>query len=317
MDRVLIVTPNPAVDVTYRVDALLPGDTVRVRSVERRPGGKGVNVARLLAAAGRDVLAIHPLGGETGAWLDARLTEANVPSHVIPVPGETRTTVTVQPAGAHPTVLAEPGPEVGPEHWGAIESVIARAVAPGDWVVVAGSLPPGTPSPGAVGRLVATASRSGAATLVDTSGVHLAEAAEAGAAWVKGNGTEVLGATGHDDLGSALDRLTAAGCSVLVTLGSHGMLARRPGRPALVQEAVRDVGGAPTGAGDAATAGFLAALLDGKPVEEALRRAAAWGAAAVSSPVAGEIDLELAAALLDRVPEARPAGPLEQREGTS
>ena len=47
------ITPNPALDVTYEVDELLLHRTTRVRAVHERPGGKGVNVARVAAALGR------------------------------------------------------------------------------------------------------------------------------------------------------------------------------------------------------------------------------------------------------------------------
>jgi fructose-1-phosphate kinase PfkB-like protein len=43
---ILTVTLNPALDVSYTVDALVPHGSHRVRSVTERAGGKGVNVAR-------------------------------------------------------------------------------------------------------------------------------------------------------------------------------------------------------------------------------------------------------------------------------
>ena len=49
---ILTVTLNPALDLTYTVDALVRHATNRVRSVAERPGGKGVIVAWVLHAAG-------------------------------------------------------------------------------------------------------------------------------------------------------------------------------------------------------------------------------------------------------------------------
>ncbi len=48
--------------------------------------------------------------------------------------------------------------------------------------------------------------------------------------------------------------------------------------------------GNPTGAGDAAVAGLLSALVEGLPWPDRLARAAALAAAAVLAPVAGEFD---------------------------
>ena len=46
---ILVVCLNPAIDVAYAVGALRPGTSHPVTAVHRRPGGKGVNVARVLA----------------------------------------------------------------------------------------------------------------------------------------------------------------------------------------------------------------------------------------------------------------------------
>jgi hypothetical protein len=53
---ILTVTSNVALDITYRVDQLTPGSSHRVRRVEERAGGKGINVARALHALGHDTI---------------------------------------------------------------------------------------------------------------------------------------------------------------------------------------------------------------------------------------------------------------------
>ena len=45
---ILTLTLNAALDVSYEVDALVPGTSHRVRAVRQRAGGKGINVARIL-----------------------------------------------------------------------------------------------------------------------------------------------------------------------------------------------------------------------------------------------------------------------------
>jgi tagatose 6-phosphate kinase len=59
---IVTVTLNPALDLTYAVDALVPHGTHRVATVAERPGGKGLNVARVLHALGEPVLATGLLG---------------------------------------------------------------------------------------------------------------------------------------------------------------------------------------------------------------------------------------------------------------
>lgn len=54
---ILTVTPNPAYDTTYELPALRPGEVHRISTTHLRPGGKGVNVASVLAQLGEDVVA--------------------------------------------------------------------------------------------------------------------------------------------------------------------------------------------------------------------------------------------------------------------
>ena len=61
------ITPNPAIDVTYTVDTVVLQKVNRVREVAHRPGGKGVNVARLADAHGSAPVATYGfLGGTEG-----------------------------------------------------------------------------------------------------------------------------------------------------------------------------------------------------------------------------------------------------------
>ena len=54
---ILAVCLNPALDVTYHVDVLVPGATHRVRSVRERAGGKASTAAHVLAQLGEEVAA--------------------------------------------------------------------------------------------------------------------------------------------------------------------------------------------------------------------------------------------------------------------
>ncbi|GHH85894.1 sugar kinase [Streptomyces sulfonofaciens] len=72
---ILTVTLNAALDITYEVAALHPGATHRIREVTERPGGKGLNVARVLAALGHEVTVTGFAGGPTGRALREQLAE--------------------------------------------------------------------------------------------------------------------------------------------------------------------------------------------------------------------------------------------------
>ena len=323
---ILVVTPNPAVDVTYRVAEQRIGETQRVLEVQRRPGGKGLNVGRVLAATGVPTHAVLPLGGDGGHWIAHALDDLGLAHTDTAVRGETRTTVTVVDDLAHPTMFGEPGPVLSPDEWDAVTTAV-ETLLDGDVgrtggadgaagtagapvaaaLVVSGSLPRDT-DPTVVARWVTTARRRGVLSVVDCSGTALLAAASAGATVCKPNREELLEATGADDERSGALRLLGLGATVVVVSRGSDGIAAHTAEHVLEVPAVPGVSGNPTGAGDAATAGLVSVLVDvlvgaGLPGPDgsvpapddatlfrALRSAAAHGAAAVLQPVAGVVD---------------------------
>ena len=311
MARVVVLTPNPAVDVTYEVAEQRIGDTVRVSRVTRRPGGKGLNVVAVLRRLGVSAVALQPLGGDSGRWIQQSLLEAGVDAVVVAAPGDTRTTVAVVDGRTHPTLYAEPGEALAEATWRELADAVSRLCEPGGFLVVSGSFPPGT-TPERVGALVRAGRAAGAYVVADTSGAALLAAADAAADVVKPNEAEAQQATGTGTLDDASAALLGRGAAcVVISRGGDGLAAVEADGSLHRQPAVPGVAGNPTGAGDAATAGLVAALHSGLPLAEALRWASVVGAAAVLAPVAGSIDLDDLPLLADRLPAGdRPTLPL-------
>jgi tagatose 6-phosphate kinase len=300
---ILTVTPNPAWDVTYEVPALLPGEVHRVGRVHRRLGGKGVNAARVLAATGHAAVAVLPgppgLAAAAGLDVPGRDARSLLLCDVVPGLPAIRQTLVVQGGDGVTTSLWEPGvkPEPGTE-----EALAARVAAwlrpdgpaPGAaGVVISGSLPPGL-DPRLPARLAAAALEAGVPAVVDTSGAALAHAARVPGVVLAPNAAELAQLAGPDfraagDAVAAARALLADGPrAVVVTLGADGMAAvTREGtwRGRLAQP----LAGNPTGAGDAAAAALIAGLAESAGWHEIVREAVAMSAAAVLSPVAGEI----------------------------
>lgn len=291
MARIVVLTPNPAVDITYEVASSVPGETNRVERVHRRPGGKGVNVSRALADTGHHPVSVLPLGGQAGEWIAAQSATSGYPTITVPIAGVTRSTVAVLGRdGGHPTVYTEPGPVVSDAEWASVAARVADCLVGADAFVISGSLPPETPM-AVVAEWVGLAASRGILTVADMSGAALIEASRAGAI-VKPNAQEARDATGATSVESAAAFLLGSGSrTVVISEGSNGLTAYGPAGTLHVP-AVPGVRGNPTGAGDAATAGLASALADHLDLAQALRRAAALGAAAVLAPVAGEVDLE-------------------------
>jgi 1-phosphofructokinase family hexose kinase len=296
--RILTVTPNPALDITYRLDRLQPGDGHRVSPLERA-GGKGVNVARVGHQLGHPVVAVAPVGGSDGARFRAELEASGVPHRLVPVPAQTRRSVAiVEIAGNRTTILNEVGAPLGTEGWQEMDSVVTSLLGERDGgasvsvLVGSGSLPEDAP-PDFYARLVRRARARGVPSVIDTSGAQLLEAARAGADLLKPNQQELAEAVGESDPVEGARRLLRLGAQhVLVSLGAAGMLAISRARATTHLQArlSQPLCGNPTGAGDAAVAAVAVALATGEhELETLLRRATAWSAAAVLMPQAGAV----------------------------
>lgn len=283
---ILTITLNPALDVTYEVDALVPHATHRVRAVREQAGGKGVNVSRVLHHLGHPTVATGLLGGPTGDLVRDRLTAAGVETAFTPIASTTRRTVVVTDT-EDATVFNEPGPAVTDAEWSAFTGSLIALSTGATCVVMSGSLPAGV-APDAYAELCALLP---VPAVVDTSGPALLAAAEAGASLLKPNAAEISEATGVRDPYAAAQHLRDRGATtVVVTRGADGMLAVTPYGTWSARLGER-IAGNPTGAGDAATAALAAGHATGQDWPERLREAVAWSAAAVPVPHAGEVDL--------------------------
>ncbi|WP_407838517.1 1-phosphofructokinase family hexose kinase [Streptomyces sp. DSM 116496] len=290
---ILTVTLNTALDVTYRVPRLLAHASHRVTEVTERPGGKGLNVARVLAAIGHEVTATGFAGGPTGHLVRERLATSSpgVRDELVPCAGTTRRTLAVvDEASGDTTQFNEPGPLITAAEWsGFLSRYEALLTGGARAVALCGSLPPGVPV-GAYATLVRAARAAGVPVLLDTSGEALRRGVAARPDVIKPNAAELAELTGsRDPLPATRDARRRGAHAVVTSLGPAGLLAAtalgtwRAAPP-------RTLTGNPTGAGDSAVAGLLSALTEGLPWPDRLTRAVALSAATVTSPTAGDFD---------------------------
>ena len=312
---IIVVCLNPALDITHHVAAVEWGGVNRPATVHDRPGGKGLNVARTLAALGADVLVTGLAGGITGAGVTAALEALGATAAFAPVSGETRRTFTVVDASVIGPGLADPsladpsladrsatsfheaGPIVSAAELAGFRDRYGRALAGAEAVVMSGSLPLGLP-PETYAELIEVAAAAGVPVVLDAHGQALRLGTAAGPAIVKPNLAELESWTGRPlparpdvdrtAVAQAAGDLRRAGAqAVVVTLGPDGLLAAtadgnwRARPPAAVA-------GNATGAGDAVAAALAHGLVLGRPWDERLRHAVALGAATAAAPVAGE-----------------------------
>lgn len=316
---ILTVTLNAALDVTYQVPGVDWDGVNRVAAVHRRAGGKGVNVARVLAALGQDVLVTGLAGGPTGQAIEADLQAAGLPHAFVGIAADSRTTLVVadsprtasaktasaktasaSTASGRTALFNEPGPEVTAAEFGRMVGRFTDLVATAEAVVISGSLPRGVPLD-AYATLAAIAAEHGVPAIVDADGEPLRHAPGGRPSIVKPNAEELARAVPEGGPEEGAQALRGRGAeSVVVSMGAEGLLAVTPEGIFRARMPYK-VEGNPTGAGDSLVAGLALGLVERSPWPERLIRAAALGAAAVAAPVAGDFDRDVYADIHPRI----------------
>ncbi|MFJ5266279.1 1-phosphofructokinase [Streptomyces sp. NPDC088387] len=282
---ILTVTPNPSLDRTYEVPALERGEVIRATGERMDPGGKGVNVSRAVAAAGRRTVAVLPLGGAPGALVADLLDAQGIEVAPVPVAGATRSNIALAESDGVLTKINAPGPELSAAEQELLLDTVRERSAGADWIVCCGSLPRGL-APSWYADVVTRAHAGGARIALDTSGPALLEALRARPDVVKPNAEELAAAVGRPlstvgDAVKAAEELRAMGAvAVLASLGADGQLLVDDAGAWFATARVHAVR-SNVGAGDSSLAGFLIA---GGRGPEALASATAHGAAAVQLP---------------------------------
>ena len=284
---ILVVCLNPALDVTYHVDALVVGASLQVKAQRDRAGGKGVNVARVLHQLGAQFSVVGLAGGHRGQMITDELEAAGITGRWTSIDSETRRTVTVVDTDA--TVLREIGPTCSSTEWNSFVASYSEALDEADVVVLSGSLPRGLPVD-SYALLIELAAARSVRVVVDTAGAELVPAVGARPYLAKPNTDEAAAAWPGLD---PLDAIVAAGArNALVSGGKAGLRAVLDGRQFVVQAPV--VVGNPTGAGDALTAGLAAGIAAWREWPTILCDAVAVAAGSVALPYAGGFDREVA-----------------------
>jgi len=292
---ILTLTANPSLDRTVALAGRLKrGKVIRADSVISQAGGKGVNIARACIAAGVPAIAVLPAAKDDPFVLE--LLAAGIDCRPVHHDGALRVNITITEPDGTTTKLNSPGPELTEAVRRNLAEALRRRAAAAEWVVLAGSLPPGTP-PEWYAELVVLLRDSGARVAVDTSDAPLRALVERLPAsaphLMKPNGEELASFTGDDPELLEADPYAAAKAartlvesgveSVLATLGSRGaVLVNADGAwhasppPTTVVSTV--------GAGDSSLFGYLLGDLRGHRPEDRLALAVAYGSAAAGLP---------------------------------
>lgn len=297
---IVTVTANPAIDRLLPLgEPLERGGVVRTTDSVDQPGGKGINVARVAAAAGADVTAVFPSPEHDSLLRALDAVDERLPHVAVPVAHRVRVNLTLAEPDGTTTKLNAPGAPLSPAEAAGLTDAVLRTSRGATWVALCGSLPSGLPDAW-YRELVPSLREQGALVAVDTSGAPLdAVLTEPGSApdLVKPNADELVDLLATDQVTAAAleDDPTLAGeyaqklraargpRMVLLTLGAGGaVLATAGGSWFAAAPTIR--ARSTVGAGDASLAGFLLAWEAGRPAPDCLTHAVRHGSAAASLP---------------------------------
>lgn len=291
-ERIITVTLNAAVDKTYVNSQLQAQKVNRVDQVLTCAGGKGINVARVLATLGAKVMTMGFIGGHNGEFIKEDLTKQGIETAFTTVDGESRLCLSFLGAGQATEVL-ESGPVVTEEELVRLEHRLRGEASKAGLVVLSGSLPRGLDVT-TYARLIEVCRPT--QVILDTSGEALRAALPAKPFLIKPNWTELeqlVGSTlsSQVDVKTSVERIASLnGINILVSLGEDGAWLRAEEEAHFPAYPVTVIN--PVGCGDALVAGTAFGIVNGKSITEAVRLGMACAAENARHEQAGQVNIQ-------------------------
>ncbi|MBP2637029.1 MAG: 1-phosphofructokinase (fructoso 1-phosphate kinase) [Firmicutes bacterium] len=286
---VVTVTLNPAIDKTVVVEKLNVGGLNRVQSVRMDPGGKGINVAKVLNQFGVRVTAAGLIAGTQGQNLLNYLSLEKIAASFLPIAGETRTNLKIVDNSSNCTTeINEAGFVVGYTEIDRFKTQLSELLNDAAYLVLSGSLPPGVGT-GIYRELVELAKGKGVKTILDADDAALLEGIQAAPFAIKPNIHELEKLAGIEladdrEVIRAARTILAQGIElIIVSMGSQGAIImdktatyRVRTEPIVPQSTV--------GAGDSMVAVLAYSLLNRYSLEETAQWVTAAGTVTASKP---------------------------------
>ncbi|MDV2886628.1 1-phosphofructokinase [Alkalihalophilus pseudofirmus] len=278
------ITLNPAVDYFLEVDDFTAGAVNRSNAERKVPGGKGINVSRVLQRLGHKSEALGFIGGFTGDFIASSLEAEAIQTNFIKVHGDSR--INVKLYSETETEINGSSPMITKDHVTQLKGQI-EGLSEGDVLVLAGSVPSSLDD-NLYQVLIEAARERGVFVCLDTSGEPLRKAIEAKPSLIKPNHHELGELFGVEikNIDEALpyvSQLIEKGIEyVLISFAGEGALL---GTKEGIYSAVPPKGKVQNsvGAGDSTVAGFITSVLANSTDVEKLAFAVACGSATAFS----------------------------------
>ena len=309
-NQVVVITLNPALDLTGSLDSISIGALNLVNKGTLHAAGKGVNVAKVLSDLGADVTVTGFLGRDNDTLFCELFNNMKAEDECVRVDGSTRINVKLAEKNGRVSDINFPGISIPPHALIEFEKALFDLAKTHHFFVLAGSLPQGI-SPERCANWIEKLTSLGKKVIFDSSGDALAVGVEALPWLIKPNEHELSELVGGelssvDDYQQAAEHIAKKGIeNVVVSLGAKGVMwlskddqnlplwrYAQPPKMNIVST---------VGAGDSLVAGFCWATMQNWQAEQALSFATAISALAVEQVSVGIADINTVAEFQNRI----------------
>jgi tagatose 6-phosphate kinase len=276
---ILVVCPNPSVDIYAWIDTINTGAANRIIKEEHYAGGKGVHVALALAEMKKKVKLLGFWGGPTGQWITEQCEKYPTLNCVGPkVAGWSRSCYTFKAeTDFDDTELLGVGPILNEENVQAFYALYDSLVGEANCVVLSGSWPKGAPEDG-YARLIRKAQEFEKASVLDCTGAQFKNAIEEFPYLVHLNKSESVSIFGGTDAKTASEKLALHCEYAAITDGANGLYLTKEQRTTHASCPIDNVYSS-VGSGDCLTAGLTAAIVEAYNIQDMAKLGVACGAA--------------------------------------
>ncbi len=281
------VTLNPALDKTVEIPSLKLDTVNRIAKMRTDPGGKGINVSKVIQKLGGTSVATGVLGGHTGQSIQSSLAQMGLKTDFTILDVETFTNLKIfDPVEHSNTDINEPGVIVSEEVLDEMLQRLLDQITPDAIVVISGSMPKGSPAD-TYFTWTKAISGKGAKVFLDADGDLLKAGLIASPYLIKPNDRELSELMGTPlssprELAKAARELMAQyGIQkIVVSMGGAGALYVTADET-IYAEGLRVPVGSTVGAGDSVVAALAVAEERGLSLADAVCLSTATGAANV------------------------------------
>ena len=280
------VTLNPSIDYVINLEHLSTGKVNRVNDEHVYPGGKGINVSRILKTLGHDNVATGFVSNFTGDFIINSLADLNVKSDFIKLDnGFTRINVKIK--SDEETEINGGGPHISDEKLGELFDKLSE-LKEGDILVLAGSIP-STLKEDLYEKIMEHVKGNNVKIVVDATKNLLLNVLKYNPFLIKPNNHELeeifnVRLENVEEIavyGRELQKMGAR--NVLVSMGKDGALLITENHEVLISNVPKGSVINSVGAGDSMVAGFISGYTNSNSYEEALKLGAASGSATAFS----------------------------------